>query len=193
MGDLFEGDPFGYGWKNTRSEKTHKREFQIACILNDRLATNGMRAHRVPGNKYSPYDLEVILYDWDSLTPGPVVCRIDVEEKPDRFKKKCVPDRWTRGVSFLVRKTQKEVNYDRDVYILSDCQPNYPRIIWAHYATIRDFGEYEDFGSRNRFLVVRKRNYDKLNFGFRSLVLWCIYLKNNEVTQPVRFHAEAAP
>lgn len=192
MGEFFEGDPFGYGWRNTRSEKTHKREFQIACILNDRLATRGMRVHRVPGDKYSPYDLEVILYNWDSLIQGPIICRIDVEEKPDRFGKKHIPDRWYRGVSFLVRKTQKEVNYDRDVYVLSDCHPHYPRIIWAHYATIRDFGEYENFGSKNQFLVIRKKDYNKLNFGFRSLVLWCVDLKNNEVTHSTRHHTEVS-
>ncbi|MDD5048070.1 MAG: hypothetical protein PHH09_04010 [Methanoregulaceae archaeon] len=181
MGEFFEGDPFGFGWKNTRSEKTHKREFQIACLLNDQLSTKGMRAHRVPGNKYSLYDLEVILYDWGDLRSGPIICRIDVEEKPDRFKKNQVPDRYVRGVSFLVRKTKKEINYDRDVYVLVDCHPQYPRIMWAHYKIIRDFGEYEDRGPDNRFLVIRKRDYDKINFGFHSLVKWCTDLKNQEV------------
>jgi hypothetical protein len=181
MTEFFEGEPFTMGWMNTLPERTHRREYQIACILNERLATKGMRAHRVPGDKYSPYDLEVTLFNWADLSQGRVICRVDVEEKPDRFEKDKIPDRWVRGVSFLVRKTQKDINYDRDVYVLSDCNPQYPRIIWAHYKTIRDFGKYENRGYKNEFLVIRNENYDKLNFGFDSLVKWCSYLKNGEV------------
>ena len=181
MGEFFDGDPFGYGWRNTKSEKTHKREFQIACILNDQLATKGMRVHRVPGDKYSLYDLEVTLYNYNDLKTGPIICRVDIEEKPDRFKKNQVPERWTRGVSFLVRKTKKEINYDRDVYVLSDCHPLRPRVIWAHYKVIRDFGEYEYHGPKNEFLVIRKKDYDKINFGFHPLVNWFTTLRNREV------------
>lgn len=181
MYDFFKGDPFSYGWTNTPSEKTHRREFQVACILNDQLFSRGMRSHRVESNKFSPYDLEVNIYDFDKLKEGPTICRIDVEEKPDRFSKNEIPKRWVRGVSFLVRKTKKEINYDRDVYILVDSHPTTPRIIWAPYRDIRDYGVYEYFGPKNEFLVLRKKDYDKINFGFHSLVKWTEKLKNGEV------------
>lgn len=175
--------PFSPIWQNTPMATTHKKEFAIGCILNSQLCNYGMRSRRVLGDPYSLYDLEVMEYNFTTLNYGNLVCRIDLESKPDIFPKSGIPKRWVRGVSFLQRKTKKEINYSRDVYLLHDSRPNYPRVIWAPYKTIRDYGEVDNRGFKNEFLVVKEKDYNLLYFSIHDLVNWCNRLKNQEVTR----------
>ena len=149
-------------------------------------------ARRVDKDPFSPYDLAITLFDYATLTEGKEICRVDVENKPkNEFPKTGLPEEWirtkngypNRGASFLIRKTRKIINFDRDVYALYDNRP-YPRIIWAPYKTIRDFGILDDrsgYGSKNQFISIRPHHTHLLHFGYRSLIEWCVRLKNQEV------------
>jgi hypothetical protein len=185
------GEPFSPVWGNIKMRDTHKFEIRLTCILNKQLLKKDMVAKRVERNPFSPYDIGVYNYNLKYLKDGEEICKIDLERKlNDRFPKKGIPPRWTRGVSFLERKLEKPINWDRDVYVLFDNDDEYPRIIWATYHDIREFGLYQEFrGSKNRF---RTLDLSHLHFGYESLVNWCACLKNMELppspssTAPVR-------
>jgi hypothetical protein len=188
---ITEGEPFGPEWRRTPRAETHKKEYAMACILNRQMVAHDLRVRRVAGDPFSLYDLEVCEYNFADLQWGPLVCRIDLEAKPDLFPKgkdphEKIPARWVRGVSFLRRKTDKTINYDRDVYLLFDARmssSHYPRVIWASYWMIREYGQIEDRGPKNQFIVIRPEHYDKLHFTIHDLVRWCRRLKNQEVKE----------
>jgi hypothetical protein len=84
----------------------------------------------------------------------------------------------------IIKDIEKDINHDRDAYMLFDNDVSYPRCIWIHYSDLRDFGipkEYPHWGEKNEFLEIKKDNYHILNFGYRSFVNWCYKIKNREV------------
>lgn len=172
-------------WRRTKQMLTHKYEYLIESILNQQLYKYEMRARRVEENPGSPYDLGVYNFNYTTLKYGDLICKLDLERKPDyKFPEKEVPPHWVRDASFLQRKTRKEINHDRDAYMLFDNDISYPRCIWINYGDLRDFGipkEYPHWGEKNEFLEIKKGNYHLLNFGYRSFVNWCYKIKNHEI------------
>jgi hypothetical protein len=173
-------------WQRTPAKITHQTEYMMCCGLNKYLSNEGLKVDRVSNDKYSPYDLKVFEFDYDTLEEGGIVCRIDVERKPVRFPRNGYPETWKRGVSFAFRKLLKPVNDQRDVYLLVDNNRVDPRIIWVPYGIIKEFGVYENFrGYKNEFKVIKDNNADKLNYTFKTLAAWCTRLKNQDITRAV--------
>ena len=96
--------PFNPHWGSTKKRATHKYEYLIEAILNKQFYKYDLRAKRVKDDPFSPYDLGIYLFDYDRLTYGEEICKLDLERKTDEFPMKDKPKRWTRGYSFLERK-----------------------------------------------------------------------------------------
>jgi hypothetical protein len=175
--------PFNPHWGSTKKRATHKYEYLIEAILNKQFYKFDLRAKRVKDDPFSPYDLGIYLFDYDRLTYGEEICKLDLERKPeDKFPTKDIPARWVRGVSFTERKIKKEINDDRDVYMLFDNREDYPKCIWIHYGDLRTYAHYKSYaGYKNDFLEIRNENKHLLHFDYKSFVNWCIKLKNQKI------------
>ena len=168
-------------WRNTPMFLTHKSEFMIESILNAQLPQYNMRAFR-KDSPYSTHDIDIRKFDYNELSSGAVLCRIDLERKPKAvFPKDSPPKEWVRGVSFLARKVSKESNCGRDVYLLFDQKPTYPKTIWITYDLIREYGTFENWGRGNEFYVIHEEHYRHLKFGYKSLINYCRSLENNPI------------
>lgn len=177
-------EPYPKSWINTNPSETHKKEYLIQSILNQQLYKYNLQSERIPGDLFSPYDLAVYDFNFKSLERGKEICRIDLENKPFNrngyFPKEGFPPHWF-CVSFLARKTEKDINLQRDVYVLFDDR-KYPRIRWVHYKTIRELGIYKDRGNKSdRFYWIYPQHYSHIHSGYKDLVDWCNCLKNKEI------------
>ena len=175
--------PIDPSWGSTKKRATHKYEYLIEAILNKQFYKYDMRAKRVRDDPFSSYDLGIYLFDYDRLTYGDEICKLDLERKPqDRFPEKGIPPRWVRGASFTQRKLRKETNDDRDVYLLFDNRDDYPKCIWIHYGDLRTYGIPKSFaGRKNDFVEIKSDREYLLHFSFKSFVDWCIKLKNHKI------------
>jgi hypothetical protein len=172
-------------WGLTPLAITHKYEFLIESILNQQLFKYNLRAKRIEENPFSDYDLGIYLFDFEKLQYGNEICKLDLERKPnDVFPREGIPLRWSRGYSFLQRKTRKEINYDRDAYMLFDNNPTYPRCRWINYFNLREFGipkSFNHWGAKNEFIEIKEGNFPKVFQGYRSFIQWCNCLQNKEI------------
>jgi hypothetical protein len=137
----------------------------------------------VKDDPFSQYDLGIYNFDYDRLTYGDEICKLDLERKPeDKFPVKGIPQRWVRGVSFTERKIRKEINDDRDVYMLFDNRDDYPKCIWIHYGDLRTYGIRKSYaGYKNDFIEIKKDRDYLLHFDYMSFVSWCRKLKNQKI------------
>ena len=163
-------------WKNIRPIDTHVKEYQMVNILNNHFIQthSPFTCERVTRegceNIYSEYDADIFEFDWETLSKGNIVSKIDFERKPkDVFIQGKPPSYW-KNVNFLTRKVSKQTNRDNDLYVLHDNHDTDPQIIWATYGVIRSFGiKHNDINPENRWYSITPRNYNKLGYGYNTL------------------------
>lgn len=167
-------------WIDIPRGDTHRSEFAVVWALNTKLMKAGIPviSRRVPCDTTSEQDIEVYKFDLDTLVEKEIILNIDVERKyQDVFEwPNLIPYRWSRGVSFLNRKTKRQTS-NSDVYLLCDknCgnglhNPN-PKILWMPLGCVRKCAVRDYQGSEeNDFWVIKKHDYSKILVGMDSLV-----------------------
>ena len=171
-------------WKNIHPATTHSKEFQVINIISNYLISSKLPFHieRIiednKENMWSDYDARVYTLNMDTLHKGLEIIKIDFERKPkDVFVGGRCPEYWSHA-NFLYRKIKKTVYLNSDLYILHDKDLDRPEIIWASFGTIRSIGrDNKNKNRENRFYSISKKNYDRLQYGYKSLLNYIVNFK----------------